>query len=53
MVEHFQDYEFTIFVALVLEDLFNCDGLASLSNNGLEYDSKRTVSDDLLSVVSE
>ena len=53
MVEHFQDYEFTIFVALVLEDLLDSDCLASFSDDGLEHDSKRTISDYFLSVVSE
>lgn len=52
MVEHFQNGEFSVFVPLVLKNLFDSNSLTSFSNSCLEHNSKRSVTNDLLSIVS-
>ena len=53
MVQHLKNLKFTIFVSLILEDLLNSNSLTSLSNCGLEYDTKGTIADDFLRIISE
>ena len=52
MVKHLKDSQLSVFVTLVLEDLLDSDGLTSFSDCGLEYDTERTITNDLFSVVS-
>ena len=53
MVEHLKDLKLSVFVALVLEHLFDGNCLASLGNGRLEDHSEGPIADNLLSVVSE
>jgi hypothetical protein len=53
MVEHLEDLEFSVLVALILENFFDGDSLTGLSDGGFEYNPEGTISDDLLGVVSE
>lgn len=53
MVEHLQDLQLSVLVALILEHLLDSDSLASFCNCGLENDAKGPISNDLLSVISE
>lgn len=53
MVEHLQDLQLSVLVALILEHLFDSDSLASFCDCGLENDAKGPISNDLLSVISE
>ena len=53
MMEHLQDLELSVLVALVLKHLLDGNSLASFRDRGLEDDSKGPIANNLLSVVSE
>jgi len=53
VMQHLQNLQLTIFVALVLENLLDRDSFPGLGNRGLEHHAERSVSDNFLSVVSE
>ena len=51
MVQHLENCELTVLVALVLEHFLDGDGFAGLSDGGLEDDSEGAVADNLLGVI--
>jgi len=53
MVQHFQNLEFSVLVALVLEDFLDGNSLASFRDDCLEDNSEGSIADDLLRVVSK
>ena len=53
VVQHFQNLQFSVLVALVLEHLLDGHGLARLSDRGLEHHAEGALTDDLLRVVGE
>jgi len=52
-MEGLQNLELSVFVPLVLEDLLDGYCLPSLSYGCLKYNPKRSISDNLLSIVSQ
>lgn len=52
VVEHFEDLELSVFVALVLEDLFDGHGLSGLCDHCFENHTERSVAYDLFCVIS-
>lgn len=53
MMKSFENLEFTVLVALILEHFFNSHCLTSFRNCCLEYDTERTVSNNFLRIVSQ
>jgi hypothetical protein len=53
MVQHLQNLKLSVLVALVLKDFLDGHCLSSFSDCCFKYNSKRTISDNLLCVVSE
>lgn len=53
VMQHFENCQLAVLVALVLENLFNGHSFACFSNNGLEHHTERTITDNLLRVVCE
>lgn len=53
MEQLFHYLKFSVLVALVLVDLLNSDALASLCNSCLVDDSKRSISNDSLSIIGQ
>lgn len=53
VVEHFQNLELSVLVALVLEDFLDGDGLAGFRNDCFEHNTKGAISNDFLRVVSK
>ena len=53
MVQHFQNLQLSVLISLILEHLFDGYGFPSLSNCRFKHNSKRSISNDLLSIVSE
>ena len=53
VVQHLEDLQLTILVALVLEDLFDGNSFASFCYRCLENYAKRAIANDFFSVVSE
>jgi hypothetical protein len=51
MMKSFKNFKFTVFIALILEDLFNSNSLASFCNGGLEHDTKRSIANNFLSII--
>jgi hypothetical protein len=52
-MQDLQDLKFTVLVSLILEDLLNSDALTGLGYGGLEHDTERAISNNLLSVVCD
>ena len=53
VVQHLQDLQLTVLVSLVLEHLLDRHCFTCLRNCGLEDDSKGTIADDFLRIISE
>ncbi len=53
VVQHLQNLQLSVLVALILEHLLDGDCLACLRDRGLKDDAERAISNDFLSVVSE
>ena len=53
VVQHLEDLQLSVFVSLILEDLFDRNRFASLCYDCLEDHSERTISDNFLRVVSK
>jgi hypothetical protein len=51
-MKSFQYLKLTVFIALVLENLFYSNLLACLCNSCLKNDTERTISNDFLSIIS-
>jgi len=52
-MQHLQDLQLTVLVALVLKNFLDRNRLTGFRNGGLEHHTKRAVSNDLFSVVRE
>ena len=53
VMQHLEDLQLSVLVALVLEDLFDGDCLASLSDRRFEDNTEGAISDNFLGVVRE
>ena len=51
MAEHFKDSQLSIFVSLILKYLLNCNRFPSFSDSSLIDDSKRSIANNLFSIV--
>jgi len=53
VVQHFKNLQLTIFVPLVLKHLLDSHSFTSFGDSSFEDNTKRSISDDLLSIVGE
>ena len=53
VMKHFQNGEFSILIPFVLKNFLNSNSLAGLCNSCFEHNSKGSVSDDFLGIVSQ
>lgn len=53
MVQHLQNLKLSVLVALVLKDFLDGHSLSGFRDSCFKYNSERTISDNLLCVVSE
>ena len=53
MMKSFKNFKFTVLIALILEDLFYSDSLASLSDCGLKDNTERAIANNFLSIICQ
>jgi hypothetical protein len=53
VVQHFKNLQLTIFVPLVLKHLLDSHSFTGFGDSSFEDNTKRSISDDLLSIVGE
>jgi len=51
MFQLLKNLQFSIFISFILEDFLNCNSFASFSKSCLKYNTKRSISNDSLSVI--